>query len=271
MVPMMLKSLFSRVLNAGAAQNSSGSLPQQERPFRETLPGVLNQAAKAGIKPATVIDVGAAYGTFYTCCKSVYPEASYLLLEALEEYRPHLAAAVNNNSRTEIVYAAAARESGTITFNVHPDLVGSSLYLENEDSDVNGVPRQIPSVAIDELVASRGLEGPYLVKIDVQGAELDVMAGALKTLERTEYIILEVSFFKFFCNGPEFKEIFTFMDEQGFVVYDLMGPMYRLLDDALSQIDVCFVKKESAVREHHFYATREQREMQNKLFNPGRN
>ena len=263
----MFKSLFSRISDKHPAPSALESLPQAPAPFRGTLEGVLTQAAKAGIKPATVIDVGAAYGTFFTTCNAIYPEASYILLEALEEYRPHLAGALKDTTNTEVVYAAASQESGTITFNVHPDLVGSSLYLENEDSDVNGVPRQVPSVTIDELIASRGLEGPFLLKIDVQGAELDVMAGALRALEKTDYIILEVSFFKFFCDGPEFKDIFTFMDEKGFVVYDLMGPMYRLLDDALSQIDVCFVKKDSAARQHHFYATREQREMQNKLFN----
>ncbi len=109
------------------------------------------------------------------------------------------------------------------------------------------------------------LDGPFLIKVDVQGAELDVLMGATKTLSNTEYVILEISFFRFFTGGPQVFDVIRFMKEWGFVPYDIFDYQYRLLDGALSQVDMAFVKETSRFRKFHFYAKRNQREAQNKM------
>jgi hypothetical protein len=58
----------------------------------------------------------------------------------------------------------------------------------------------------------------------------------------------------------------VFMKERGFVLYDMLGYSYRLLDGAMSQVDLVFVKENGMFRKNHSYATREQREAQNKMF-----
>jgi len=107
---------------------------------------------------------------------------------------------------------------------------------------------------------------PFLLKLDVQGAELDVLLGAEEILQGAEYILLEVSFFPFFTGGPLFQDILSFMRSRGLVVYDIFDLQYRPLDNALSQADIVFVKEGGLLRRHHFYATREQRERQNTHF-----
>lgn len=241
---------------------------QELRPPRETLVGVLGQVLQAGLSPRTIIDVGAAYGQFSRICYSIFPKASYVLVEPLEEYKPYLEAVKADQPHTQVIYGAATKEPGEVIIHVHPDLVGSSLYLEDEDSDVNGYPREVRAVKLDQLMVTYGLKPPYLLKIDVQGAELDVLMGASQMLMETEYVILETSFFQFFQGGPQFHEVVKFMKEYDFVVYDLFGPMYRPLDDALSQMDVSFVKDNGKFRNHHFYATRAQREAHNRLLRP---
>ena len=124
----------------------------------------------------------------------------------------------------------------------------------------------MPAITLDGLCRERDLQGPFLIKVDVQGAELDALEGATQILEHTEYIILEVSLFKFFINGPQFYDVIVFMKERGFVVYDMLGYNYRLLDGAMSQADLVFVKEKGMFRKYHFYATREQRVNQNRSF-----
>lgn len=236
----------------------------RRRVSRNSLSGVLQQAKSRGLSPQTIIDVGAAYGQFAQRCRGIFPNARYVLVEPLEEYAPFLEAVVAAIPTAEYIRAAAGSQKGQITINVHRDLVGSSLYLEQEDSSVNGIPRTVPTVAIDDLIRENKWSPPYLIKVDVQGAELDVLAGATEALRHTDYVLLEVSFFQFFKEGPQFHDVIAFMKSHGFVAYDIYGPQYRPLDNALSQTDLAFVREDGPFREHHYYATRNQREQQDR-------
>ena len=240
--------------------------PQVASPVavRSTLRGALLQVKRLGLLPGTVFDVGAASGT--PPLYETFPDARHVLIDPLVENEPLLAVLARSLKSAEYLIAAAAEEAGTLTINVHPDLVGSSLYLESEDSGVNGVPRVVPTVRLNDLRRERALPAPYVVKVDVQGAELDVLRGATEVLAETEYVILETSLFHFFGNSPLAYDVMTFMKEWGFALYDLVDCGYRPLDGAMSQVDMGFVKETGAFRRHHFYATREQRAAQDALF-----
>ena len=231
---------------------------------RSGIEGLLRQAQSMGFKPATVVDVGAAYGSFASQCVPVFPKARFLLLEPLVEYQPFLKELTESMPTAQCIMAAATAHQGEIVLNVHPDLVGSSLFREVEkDTDVNGLPRTVRAITIDGLLEETGAKGPFLLKVDVQGAELEVLRGAEKMLADTEYILLEVSLFRFFQDGPDFNDVVLYMKSHGFVAYDISGLQYRPLDNALSQVDVAFVKEEGLFRQRHFYATPAQREAQN--------
>jgi FkbM family methyltransferase len=227
---------------------------------RESLKGLLAQANQVGFVPGSVVDVGAAYGSFTGECKKVFPETAYLLVEPLKEYEGFLKSAVKSLKRGEYVLAAAGRQPGQITINVHPDLVGSSFYLEAEGSTVNGFQREVPVITLDSLVGTGRIQAPVLLKIDVQGAELDVLSGGEKLLTSTEYALIEISLFEFFKGGPQLHDIVECMKACGFVTYDISGLQYRPLDNALSQVDLSFVKEGGIFRRHHQYATAKQRE-----------
>jgi FkbM family methyltransferase len=230
---------------------------------RTSLRGSLEHAKNLGFYPSAIIDVGAATGTWDLY--ETFPKSRKILIEPLEEFEPHLNNVTNKYPNSEYIIAAANKESGNVTINVHPDLVGSSLYLENEDSNVNGSPRIVAAITLDKICRERKLNGPFLIKVDVQGAELDVLMGASHILGNTEYVVLEVSFFQFFTGGPQISDVIIFMKERGFVVYEIFDYQYRLLDGSMSQVDIAFVKESGQFREFHFYAKKHQREVQNKM------
>ncbi len=231
---------------------------------RISLVEMLRQVKQLGVAPRTVVDVGAAYGSFTRECAAIFPDARYLLIEPLAEYQSLLSELERSMPSAQYICAAASSRSGEIAINVHPDLVGSSLLREVETgTDVNGVPRNVRAVTVDSLIEETGAKGPFFLKVDVQGAEIDVLQGAEALLKETEYVLLEVSFFKFFEGGPEFSDIVTCMKSWGFVVYDITALQYRPLDNALSQADVAFVKDIGTFRRAHFYATPAQRAAQN--------
>lgn len=223
---------------------------------RENLYDVLDQLLRKGFTPHTVIDVGVAYGTHVLY--EEFPSAKHLLIEPLREYKEYLKK-ISKKYDAEYVLAAAGAKSGKVFINVHPDLVGSSLFKEEEGPLVDGTPREVPVVTLDELCMEKNLQGPYLIKIDTQGSELEVLDGSRKILEDTEFIVLEVQLFQFFINGPQFYDVVSYMKKYGFVVYDISGIYYRPLDNALAGVDVSFVKEHGQFRESHSFATEEQR------------
>jgi FkbM family methyltransferase len=230
-----------------------------EGPPRSSLRGALRQMTKLGLRPRTVIDVGVAFET-----RELYeefPEAALLLIEPLAEFEPFLRK-ICSQYKAQYVLAAAGESSGTVSLNVHADQLDcSSLFREAEGAQVDGEPREVPMITIDQVCEERGLNGPYLLKVDVQGAELKVLGGAVKTLQQCEVVILEVTLFGTMIGGPQFSDVVSYMQDLGFAVYDLWGMLYRPLDGALAQIDMAFVPKNSKLRETNAFATPEQRMM----------
>jgi FkbM family methyltransferase len=264
-----MKKLIQRVVRllGYEIRRRGGGASLGSGPERTSLEGSLTQVRQAGFVPATVIDVGAAVGSFTRTCCTVFPEAQYLLIEPLDEYIPSLRKVVNEVPRSRYEIAVAAAEEQSVSLNVHHDLVGSSLYREIEEgTNVNGVQRKVRAITLDRLVLERNAPPPYLIKIDVQGAELDVLAGGETVLNGAEFVLLEVSLFQFFKNGPMFWDVVAYMKSKGFVPYDIQGLQYRPLDRALSQVDIAFVRETGRLRQFHHYATPEQRQEQNRLF-----
>ncbi len=259
--------MFRRVVEAAIRGliNSCGFEVRRSH-FRASLVGALRQARSAGLAIKSVIDVGAAFGDFTLRCHTVFPEARYLLVEPLEEYTPYLTRVLTTVPGAEHIQVAASETRGEVVIHVHPDLEGSSIYLEQEDSGVNGVPRTVPAMSLDDITHERNFKAPYLVKIDIQGAELAVLRGGKDTLRETDYLLLEVSLFEFFKGGPQIYDVITFMKSRGFVVYDILQLQHRPLDNALSQVDLVFVKETGPLRARHYYASSKQREEQDKRF-----
>ena len=240
-----LKILIQRVLN------SCGYQITRDLTKRQSLAGVLEHVKKLGFEPQTVIDAGVAQGTFELY--ETFPDATHLLIEPLVEFEDVLKNISNQFSKVEYVIAAASSKEGTIEFTVRDELVLSSILDETDGSHINGTQREVCTTTIDNLCHEKRLDGPYLIKVDVQGAELDVLDGAKKVLEESELVVLEVSLFQLFVDGPQFYDVVDYMKARQFVVYDIFGWHPRLLDGALAQVDVAFVRENGPFRKYHRY------------------
>ena len=228
----------------------------QETISRSSMRGALRQLSSLGFKPETVIDVGVAYQT--SELYEEFKEANILLIEPLAEFAPFLRR-ICSIYKAQYVIAAAGERPGAALLNVHSDKCGSSFLKEVEGPSVDGYPRQVPVVTVDQVCSEKNLKGPYLMKVDVQGAELQVLAGSKRTLQETDVVILEVTLFGMMIGGPQLYDVVSKMKEFGFVAYDVCGFLYRPFDDALSQVDVVFVREQGRFRKSHVYATAEQR------------
>ncbi len=113
-------------------------------------------------------------------------------------------------------------------------------------------------VRVDDIASERGLAGPFVVKVDVEGGELDVLSGALEVLRTTELVLLEVSLFELIPGAPQFHDVVSWMHDHGFVAADFFDAHNRPLDGALARMDVAFVQADGRFRQSHSYGTSEQ-------------
>jgi len=179
-----------------------------------------------------------------------FPNSTFLLVEPVVEFEPFLREICGKYSADYII-AAAGDNTGDIVLNVPQQtegaLEGSSIY----DHGGGYSPRVVPQITLDQVCVERNLAGPYLIKLDVQGAELEVLNGASKLLASTELVILESNLFEFHPEVPQFHDVVHYMKARGFVLYDIADPNYRPLDRALGQLDTAFVKENGVFRRHH--------------------
>jgi len=224
-------------------------------PYRN-MEDVLAHVKKIGFYPKTIIDVGVARGT-HELYES-FPDAFFVLVEPLEEFEESLKSILRKyRGIYEIVAASSC--SGEIEINIHPEhLAGSTLLKEEMGKEADGFQRIVRKTRIEDLIKRNYLKGPFILKVDVQGAELDVLNGIDESLNEIELILLEVSFFKFLKDGPQFHDVVGYLKNRGFVAYDIYGGALRPLDNALGQIDLAFVKENGLFRKNHIYATVDQ-------------
>jgi len=220
--------------------------------IRTSMSEFLDQVIELGFSPTTVIDVGAAYGTFALYEK--FSQSRHLLIEPLQEFEASLSN-ICKQYNAEYVLAAAGPKNGTIDIYVSADLLGSSIFKEDDKSII----REVPVVTLDKVCKERELQVPYVLKVDVQGAELLALDGAKTVLKDAEIVILEASFFHFVPDMPDFYDVLDYMKKRGFVVYDIFGGHNRPLDGARAQADVAFVKENGIFRKYYDWATPNQR------------
>jgi FkbM family methyltransferase len=257
-MPRVLASLRSRLRARALTTLASHGLEiHRTRGARRTLPAVLGHYRELGFAPTVVFDVGVGPGTpeLY----EAFPDSRLVLVEPLEEWSPYFAW-VERTRETDTIIAAAGATPGDVEITVHRAPWCSSVLGGPRGDAADGPRRSVPVVRLDDIATERGLAGPFVVKVDVEGAELQVLSGAPEVLCATELVLLEVSLFEFIPGQPQFHDVVAWMHDHGFVVADLFEAYNRLLDGALARLDVAFVQEDGRFRQNHSYGTSDQLE-----------
>ena len=166
------------------------------------------------ISPTHVIDVGVDYGSPELYARFPSSKHKYVLAEAdpaNAETLKKIAMALGNDTKTVNVFCGP--EEGSVTLYVKPEI----------DSGAS-----------------------FLLKIDVEGAEMDVLRGATEALKHCVAVVTELSVSRKYEGGAELGDVISYLRDQGFSVYDLCSGFDR--DGKLYQLDAIFVRTDAAFR-----------------------
>jgi FkbM family methyltransferase len=239
-----------RIANAAIAPLRIRIVPLSQ-PTRD-FAGFVRHLRGLGMDPRTVIDVGVAFGTpgLYSSMRG----AKFYLVEPVPSCRPLLDRMEREIGATCFNVAAGSAD-GEMAFFVHGDVSGSSAFQQWEGAAMDGHAVRVPVRRLDSLVPADA-ERPILLKIDTQGAELQVIAGAERLLPSVDVAIVECSFHQFRKGAPEIDQVIAAMVARGFRCYDVLEGHFRSVDRALAQVDVVFVREDSPLRrERGFFGT----------------
>jgi len=214
-------------------------------PIKDDAKRALRLIRQRGFEPKTIIDIGAFKGKFTRWARREFPRAKAVMFEANVEWEPDLAAMQERLGDGVQYRIGLLGDSPKDSVRFYRGGTGSSIYREM--TSVRMVEVDLPMSTLDQEMEALELEGPCLLKIDVQGAEINVLSGGLKTLESVEFVFSECSVLEYNKGGAQLAQMIAWMDEHDFVLYDISQIM-RLPDLSLNQMDVVFVRKDSAFR-----------------------
>lgn len=170
----------------------------------------------------TVIDVGVAYGTGWLYSR--FPDADLVLIDPVPN--PELARTLGDRPHT-FVEAALGATSGTAVVNV--DLADSALSSLNHRSELTRTDNRLSETEVrlerlddivDKTVPSDHRMG---LKIDTEGYEMEVLAGAAATLQRCDFVVCEVSVLPRFEDNYRVDDLVLLMREAGFGVRSVLS------------------------------------------------
>jgi FkbM family methyltransferase len=208
-----------------------------------------------GFTPDTIIDVGVGWGT--PDLYDAFPKASYILVEPLREFEPALRTLSKKLKVQAVINSAAGAAPGKITMYVgtlptHSGEFGSLLADKGDPYDMAG-SYDVEVVRLDQAIKLK--QGNALLKVDVEGAELNVVEGCIGILDRIDMVILETSLISRDEKIPEFFDVINYMNAKGFVVYSIIGGVKRPSDHALGMVDLVFVPKNHLLLRNRRWST----------------
>ena len=206
-----------------------------------------------GFVPRGFLDIGANRGDWSKMALGVFPGARSVLVEPQDEMESYLRCLCATDPRCRYFKCGAGREEGELVLTLWEDTYGSSYTVPKDEKLINkGIQRITPIRTVDGIL--RELEPsfvPDLVKVDVQGFELEVLSGGKSLFGLTEVFILETTLLvRNETAWPSIRTVIEYMGKRGYEIYDLTSFLRKPSDGTLGQLDFAFVKIQGKFRQN---------------------
>lgn len=211
--------------------------------------------ARQGFAPTVIVDAGANVGQWARIASAAFPNAVLHLIEPQAACAAALAAVQAATRATEI-HAVAVTRPGRDRVRMTGDSAGSTgahVFAQGEVSDREW---SAPATTLDELIVGQlQPTDRVLLKLDLEGHELEALEGARRLLPRVEVLLTEVQFYEIERNGlPTFADVAAAVARHGFVFGDVAGLASRPRDGRLRMGDLIFVRHDSPLRQDDAWA-----------------
>lgn len=194
---------------------------------------------------ATMIDAGANKGQFTLATRALRPDTSVIAFEPLAGPSSTFRKLFANDPRVTLIPAALGSLAGETDIHVARRADSSSLLpigkLQSElfpGTDEQSISK-ITVMRLDDALDVSKLPKPVVLKIDVQGFELEVLKGAQRSLATIQSIYVELSFVPLYLNQPLAHEVIAWLADRKFALAGVFH-LARGVDGRVVQADMLF-------------------------------
>jgi FkbM family methyltransferase len=148
-----------------------------------------------GFAPKHILDIGANHGRWTRIALKYFPDAYYTLVEPQDHLKIDVQDLLNGGGgKIRWIGAGAGEKSGILPFSI-PNRDDSSTFVPTRKwAEAAGMHRiDVPVTTLDEIVQTGDAPFPDMIKIDAEGFDLRVIAGASELLGKVEVFLLEAA------------------------------------------------------------------------------
>ena len=176
-----------------------------------------------------VFDIGAQVGLFSKNLSTLYPECNFILFEPNTNCNQEL-----EKNKFEfynwLLYEEPGKQVKFYIYKFDPVSTGNSIYIEQTKYFDKNNFVILETKTLDQFSKSNLVD---LIKLDVQGAEINVLKGAINTLKKTKFVLVETSLKNYNLDSPLEGDVIKFMDSNGFKDYILFDKHIWNSDDLI--------------------------------------
>lgn len=185
-----------------------------------------------------VFDVGANVGQSAVQFARAFPGATVYCFEPDTDSFEALTDRTASYTQIKAFRIALGERRGSATLFVNrsrdtnsllPSSPDAAPYLAEPDVLETIASREVPVTTIDEFCATQNVRQIDLLKLDVQGYELHVLAGAGEMIRRrsVSVVYVEVSFVPYYVGQPLFPDIYNKLFELGYRLVGIYESSFR--------------------------------------------
>ena len=181
-----------------------------------SLSRTLRMIETTGWRPSCIIDVGVAMGTHGLY--DVWPDADILLVDPVPANLPFMQKIAARHERVQIFNVGASNTTGEMFARIAEN---GQAVLGQHTKKTGWVNATLPVMTVDKIVAQSKARGPYLLKIDTDTHEREVLEGAQETLRWADVVVIEAGIFNHMKGKFPVSDLWDVLYGCDFALFDI--------------------------------------------------
>ena len=197
--------------------------------------------------PETIIDIGSNKGQFILLMEQIFPNKIVYsfepIIEMINKQKKFYKYKKNITFHNLALGSSICSKEFLITSRMDSSSFLKVVSNTNKSKNYSVIEkRDIKVSTLDEIFLNEKISHPILIKMDVQGYELEVLKGANDLLKKIDYLLLEVSKNEMYQNQPTEKIIVEYLKNFNFEIYR-SNDWLKIQNTNFNQRDIIFQKK----------------------------